>query len=383
MQRQDLRVTANAIGTITAANTAIVRAQVTGVLQRLNFTEGQQVKEGQLLAQIDPRAFETQVAQAEGALARDKAQLDNAKIDLKRYQDLLAKDAIPHQQLDTQVALVDQLTGTVLTDKGALDSARLQLSYTRVTAPISGRAGLKQADLGNIVQTSDVNGIVSIAQTRPVALMFSVPANLLPQIMGRLRTHEPLVVHALDKANAARLADGEVASIDNAIDPTTDTIKVKALFPNKTDALFPNQTVSVELELETQRDVLTVPQAAVLRGAQGFYVYLINADRTVSTSVVQTGAVDNGFIAVRGALKPGQLVVIDGVDRLREGARVEVITPGAAPGAAGASAPADDKAGDRRAFMQSLSPQDKEKFKAMTPEQRTAWRTQGHPPAAQ
>jgi len=329
VQRQDVRVSTSAIGTISAANIAVVRTQVSGVLQSINFREGQQVQAGQWLAQIDPRAFQAQVGQALGSLARDQAQLDNARADLARYQDLFAKDGISRQQLDTQRALVRQLEGTVQADRGAVDAAQLQVTYARIVAPISGRVGLKQADLGNVVQTSDTNGIVSIAQTQPAALTFSVPAALLPQITAKLASHEALRVVALDKASGKPIAQGKVSSIDNAIDSTTDTIKIKALFPNKDDSLFPNQTVSVSLQLDTQKDALTVPQAAVLRGAQGFYVYVVNADNTVAPVTVQPGPVDKGQMAVTGALEVGQKVVIDGVDRLRSGAKVEVIVPGA------------------------------------------------------
>ena len=326
-QKQDLRITATAIGSLAASNMAVVHVQVSGVLQRILFHEGQTVREGALLAEIDPRAFAAQVGQAEGTLARDQAQLDNARVDLQRYQDLLRKDAIPRQQLDTQQALVRQLEGSVATDRSALESARLQLSYTRVTAPLSGRVGLKQADLGNVVQPGDANGVVSIAQTRPMAMVFAVPASLLPQIVARLHAHQPLKVLALDKAGGNEVARGQVASIDNAIDASTDTIKVKALFPNRDDTLFPNQTVSVVLELDVQKDVLTVPQAAVLRGAQGFYVYVVGEDGAVSTRSVVPGAVDGAAMAVTGAVEVGDIVVVDGVDRLRNGAKVEIIKP--------------------------------------------------------
>jgi multidrug efflux system membrane fusion protein len=339
VRRQDIRVSVNAIGSITASNTAIVRSQVTGVLQSLNFKEGQQVQAGQWLAQIDPRAFQATLGQAEGALARDKAQLDNARIDLERYRGLLAKDAIPKQQLDTQEALVRQLEGTVKADQGTVDSARLQLSYTRVTAPIAGRAGLKQADLGNVVQPADTNGIVSITQTRPIAMVFAVPATHVPLITTRLRANEIIPVEAWDRGGKRPLAVGRVATVDNAIDPTTDTIKVKALFPNDDDALFPNQAVSVTLQLSTVTDALAVPQAAVLRGAQGFYVYVVNADHSVGTRVVKPGAAEAGWMAVDGALQVGEQVVVDGTDRLRDGARVEVIAADPQQ-RAGASAPA-------------------------------------------
>ena len=352
VRRQDVRVTLNAIGSMAASNTAVVRAQVSGVLQSLNFNEGQQVRAGQSLAQIDPRAFQAALSQAEGALARDGAQLDGARVDLARYRDLLSKDAIPRQQLDTQAALVGQLEGTVKQDQAAVDSARLQLSYTHVNAPISGRAGLKQADLGNVVQPTDANGIVVITQTRPIALIFSVPAANVATINADLLAHHAIPVEAWERSGTTRLALGRVATLDNAIDATTDTIKVKALFPNADDALFPNQAVSVRLQLDTLANVLALPQAAVQRGTQGFYVYVVKADNTVSTRVIKPGAVDGDWMAVEGPLQPGDKVVVDGVDRLRDGARVEVIASdpnqraGATAGAQrGASRPASAASG--------------------------------------
>lgn len=340
VRRQDIRVTVTAIGTLAASNTATVRPQVSGVLQSLGFKEGQQVKAGQVLAQIDPRAFQASLSQAEGTLARDSAQLENARIDLARYRDLFAKDAVAKQQLDTQEALVRQLEGTVRADQGTVATARLQLSYTRVSAPIAGRAGLKQADLGNVVAPNDANGIVTITQTRPIALIFAVPSAHLPQIAARLRANESLPVEAWDRSGTTRLAVGRLATSDNAIDASTDTIRLKALFANDDDALFPNQAVGVRLQLDTQAGALAVPQAAVLRGAQGFYVYVVNADNSVSTRVVKTGAVDGEWMAIEGPLQAGEKVVIDGVDRLRDGAKVEVIAADPKQ-RAGASAPAD------------------------------------------
>jgi len=420
VRRQDIRVTVNAIGSMAASNTATVRTQISGVLQRLDFKEGQQVKAGQLLARIDPRAFEATLSQVAGALARDKAQLDNARVDLARYRDLLAKDAIAKQQLDTQEALVRQLEGTVKADQGTVDSAKLQLSYTRVTAPISGRVGLKQADLGNVVQPSDANGIVSITQTRPIAMVFAVPATHVPLITSRLRAKAAIEVEAWDRSAKKQLAVGQVSTVDNAIDPTTDTIKVKAVFPNADDALFPNQAVSVVLQLDTLGDVLAVPQAAVLRGAQGFYVYVVNADSSVSTRVVKPGAVDGNWMAVDGALQPDERVVIDGTDRLREGAKVEVIAadpnqragaqasaggsgrrargvagsasaasaaiavaashtargsaPDAAPKGPSAATPeAGNGPAERPRWMDRVPPDVAAKLKAMSPEDRRAW----------
>ncbi|WP_377159727.1 MdtA/MuxA family multidrug efflux RND transporter periplasmic adaptor subunit [Roseateles sp. UC29_93] len=420
---QDIRHTAAAIGTISASNTAVVRAQVSGVLQQIHFTEGQQVKAGQTLAQIDPRAFQAALGQAEGQLARDKATLDNARIDLTRYQDLLAKDAIARQQVDTQQATVNQLVGTVKADQAAVDSARLQVTYSRVQAPISGRVGLKQADIGNVVQTGDTNGIVSITQTRPIALTFAVPSALLPQVSAGLKGKTAMTVEAWSRDGKTRLATGKLATADNAIDITTDTIKLKALFPNDDDALFPNQSVSVKLQLATEQNRLAVPAAAVLRGAQGFYVYVVGADNAVTTRVVQTGAVDGDWMAVDGKVEPGDRVVIDGVDRLREGAKVEVIAAdpkqraganaaprrgrgasapgGAASGAwgegrraSGASSPqgsgnpadaavraptaearndAAQSGGERPAWLDRLPPDVQEKVMKMSPAEREAW----------
>lgn len=354
VRRQDIRVLVNAIGSIAASNTATVHVQVTGVLQKINFIEGQQVKAGQPIAQIDARAFEAGLAQAEGALARDKAQLDNANIDLVRYRDLLAKDAVPKQQLDTQQALVRQLDGTVKLDQAAVASARLQVSNTRVGAPISGRTGLKLVDLGNIVQPSDPYGIVVVTQTHPIALVFAVPAANVPLIMQRLRTNETMQVQAWDRSGKHPLAVGTVAAVDDAIDPSTDTIKVKALFANLDDALFPNQAVSVTLQLDTLKDVLAVPQAAVLRGAQGFYVYVVNADDSVTTRAVIPGMVDRDWMNVEGSLQAGEKVVIDGADRLREGARVEVIQAASAQHS-GAALPAEGSGRGGRARTAGMS----------------------------
>lgn len=395
VQRRDLRVVVNAIGTITASNTAIVRTQVSGVLQSLDFKEGQQIKAGQQLAQIDPRAFQAALAQAEGALARDRAQRAGARVDLVRYQGLLAKDAIPKQQLDTQVALVAQLEGTVKLDQAAVDTARLQLSYTRVFAPITGRAGLKQADLGNVVQPADANGIVILTQTRPIALVFAAPTANLPTLVARLRAGAAVRVEAWDRGGQQRLAVGQVASLDNAIDPATDTIKVKALFPNADDALFPNQAVNVVLQLDTLKNALAVPRAAVLRGAQGFYVYVVNADGAVAMRVVQPGVVDGELMAVTGDVQPDDKVVIDGMDRLREGAKVEVVVADAsqrasartptgggedsgrragenAASASSEAAPAAD-GGEHPRWLDHAPPEMVEKLKQMSPEERQAW----------
>ncbi len=375
-RKQDVRVTVSAIGTIAAANTAVVRTKVDGELKALYFKEGQVVRAGALLAEIDSRSFVIALSQAQGTLARDQAQLQNAKVDLERFRDLVAKDAAPKQQLDTQDALVRQLQGTVLSDQAQVDNAKLQLSYTRVVAPISGLAGLKQADLGNVVRASDTNGIVSITQTQPVNVVFAVPDTQLPKITKQLKAGEILRVEAWDRDQKNKLADGKVASTDNSIDTTTGTIKLKALFANTDGGLFPNQFVNVRLQMDTLTDATAVPSAAVLRGTQGNYVYVVNEDKTVSIRRVRAGAVDGDWMSVQGEVKVGDVVVTDGTDRLREGASVEVVIPpapsaggkrggrnraggeGAAPGApaGGAAAPTPPAAGQPAATPPAANP---------------------------
>ena len=326
-------VSVNAIGSIAAANTAVVHSRVDGELTSINFTEGQPVHAGQLLAVIDPKPFQIAVNQAQGQLARDQALLRNAQLDLQRYRDLLAKDAAPKQQADTQESLVQQLQGTVLSDQATLANAQLQLSYTRVVAPISGLAGLKQADLGNLVHASDTNGLLTIAQTQPAALVFAVPDAQLPRIRSQLKAGVVLRVEAFARDQKTLLAEGQVASTDNTIDATTGTIRVKAMFPNADAALFPNQFVNVRLQLDTLAGATVVPSAAVQRGAPGLFVYAVGDDGTVSLRKITVRQTDGDWTAVEGELQPGERVVTDGADRLRDGAKVEVIEPAkAAPG---------------------------------------------------
>lgn len=352
VQQRDMAVVVDAIGSIAAANTAVVRAKVSGELKAIYFKEGQAVKAGQVLAQIDPRPFEIARDQAQATLARDQAQLENARADLARYKDLVAKEAAPRQQLDTQQALVRQLEATLLSDQAALANAKLQLSYTQVTAPIAGQAGLKQADLGNNVGPSDPNGLLTIAQTQPAGVVFAVPDARLARIREQLSDKQALPVQAWDRERRVKLGQGRVASTDNAIDASTGTIKVKALFDNKDGNLFPNQFVNVRLQLDTLKNALVVPAAAVQRGAPGTFVYVI-ADGAVALRKVQLLATDGDATAVQGALKPGEQVVTDGADRLRDGGKAEVIKPAgaSAPGARArsraASAPAPASAASR------------------------------------
>ena len=321
----DIRYTVQAAGTLVALNTAVVRAKVDGELKALRFTEGQLVQAGQVLAEIDARPFEAQLNQAQGQFARDAALMKNAELDLQRYQDLLSKDAIARQQVETQAALVRQLQGTVQADQAQIDLAKLQLSYTRVTAPISGRLGLKQVELGSLVRSSDPNGLVNITQTQPMAVVFSVPEMHVPLIMRKLKAGQALPVEAWDRDQKIRLAQGRVSTTDNAIDVATSTLRLKATLDNRDGSLFPNQFAHIRLQLDTLKNVLAVPAQAVQRGAAGTFVYVVQADNTVQVQTVQLEAVEGDWQAVKADLKAGQQVVTDGADRLRSGSVVEVV----------------------------------------------------------
>lgn len=366
VRRQDVRVQVNAIGTMSARATAVVRAKVSGELTSLRFKEGEEVKAGQLLAEIDPRSYQASLSQVQGNLARDQALLKNAQLDLKRYQDLLAKDSIASQQVDTQAAQVRQLEGTVAADQAQVDAARLQLSYTRITAPIAGRLGLRQADRGNVVGPSDANGIVTINLVRPIDAVFSVPEAHLAQINQRLGEGAELPVELWDREQKRRLGRGKVGALDNAIDATTGTIKVKATFSNEDGTLFPNQFVNVRLQINLLQDALTVPGTAI----QNNYVYLVQPDGTVTQRRIRVGVADGDRVAVEGDLKDGDQVVVDGIDRLREGAKVAVIDSGAA---ARADEAAQDSGARRAAMMRNLTPEERDKLAKMTQEERRAF----------
>ena len=335
-RKQDVRVVISAIGNISALNTATVRARVEGELKSIRFKEGQLVKAGALLAEIDPRSYEIALAQVQGQLAKDQSLLKNAQLDLARYKDLLAKDSIARQQVDTQEALVGQLTATTQAGQALVDNARLQLSYTKITAPITGRLGLKLADLGNIVRANDAAGIVTITQTQPISVVFAVPEANLAQITRKLKGTDPLTVEAWDREQRNVLATGKVSTTDNAIDAVTGTIKVKAEFTNADGSLFPNQFVNIKLQVNTLEDALAVPSTAVQRGAQGTFLYVVKADSSVSIRRIRTGTTEGDWVSIQGDLAAGDNVVTDGADRLRDGAKVEVIVPLPRPGGAGA-----------------------------------------------
>lgn len=332
--RGDVPLTLRGLGTVTAFQTVTVKTRIDGQLTNVDFKEGQFVHKGDLLAEIDPRTYQVQLLTAKATLTRDQAQLKDAIVNLDRNKELYAAQVIAKQQLDTQAALVAQYEAGIEADKAQIDAAQLQLTYCRILAPISGKIGLRQVDPGNMVHTSDTTGIAVITQLQPISVLFSIPEDFLPEVLKRLRSNAHLPVFAYDRNGNAKLATGTLLTVDNQIDPTTGTSKLKANFSNADNALFPNQFVNVELRLATTHDVVIIPAAAIQRGPIGTFVYVVKDDRAHIREVTLGTTIGND-IAIEKGLGVGEQVVVDGADRLTDGIKVDATmekTPGGRPG---------------------------------------------------
>ena len=322
--RSSIPVYLNGLGNVTAFYTVTVKSRVDGQIMKVDFNEGDLVKEGQVLIEVDPRPYQVQLELAQGTLARDRALLDNAKVDLERYKMLLATDAIPKQQLDTQTALVAQYEGTIKQDTANIDNAKLQLIYAQVTAPITGVVGLRLVDPGNIVHAADANGMVVLTQLQPISVLFTIPEDSLPQVVQKLRAGAHLPADAYNRDNSKRLASGTLVTLDNQIDSTTGTSKLKAVFPNTDNALFPQQFVNIRLLVDTLGNQMVVPNVAIQNGQQGTFVYTVDEDSKVHLKPVQVGISTEAISQILGGLTESDRVVVDGTDRLIEGATVRV-----------------------------------------------------------
>jgi len=336
VQKGDMPVTLTGLGTVTPLATVTVKTQINGYLTEVAFQEGRMVKKGDFLAQIDPRPYQVALEQAEGQLAKDQALLKNAQLDLQRYNTLVAQNSIATQTRDTQVSLVAQDQAAIKTDQAQVDAQKLNLVYAHIVSPVTGRVGLRQVDAGNYVQTSDPNGIVVVTQLQPISVIFTLPEDNLPAVMKQVHAGASLPVTAYDRTGTAVLGKGRLETVDNQIDTTTGTVKLRATFDNEQEILFPNQFVNVQLLVNTMKGVGIVPTAAIQHGAPGAFVYVVKPDQTAAVKQVKLGPSDGQHIAVLDGLQPGEQVVVDGSDRLREGAKVTL----AAAGNPGDAAPA-------------------------------------------
>jgi membrane fusion protein, multidrug efflux system len=327
-ETRSIAVALKALGTVTPVNTVVVRSRLDGELVRVLFTEGQRVKAGQVLAEIDPRPYQVALAQAEGQRVENQARLTNARADLEKYRSLFERQLIPKQQLTAQESLVNQVEGSVQSNDAQVNNAKLQLAFTKVVAPISGRLGLRQVDVGNLVRSGDTNGIVVITQMQPMSVLFTVPEIDLPAVLDAMRANNSPAVEAWDRAETTLLATGTLQTMDNQIDTTTGTIKLRAIFENTDEKLFPNQFVNISLKLSTQRAATVVPSAAIQRASFGTFVYVIKPDGKATIRKVTLGVSEGERVAVTEGIAPGERIVLEGVDALQEGVAVEIVGSG-------------------------------------------------------
>lgn len=328
IQKGDIGVYINGLGAVTPIYTVTIKSRVDGQLMNVHYKEGDIVHQGQLLLEIDPRPYQVQLEQAQGQLAKDQASLDNARLDLARYQTLLTQNAVPEQQYATQKATVEQFEGAVKTDQGQIDSAKLNIEYCHITAPISGRIGLRLIDPGNIVHASDSNGLLVITQIQPISVIFTIVEDQLPIVLEKLRAGQRLKVEAYSRDMTTKLAEGTLATVDNQIDPTTGSIRLRATFDNRDNALFPNQFVNARLLVEEKRGVTLAPTAAIQRNSDMTYVYVVKPDSTVTVRKVAVGTTEGDQCEITSGLSPGDVVVMTGVDKLQEGSKVIVSLEG-------------------------------------------------------
>lgn len=322
-ETRDMPVYLQGLGSVEAFNTVVVKSRIDGQLVEIHFKEGQEVKKGDLLAVVDPRPYQVALSQAQATLYKDQSALNDAKLNFERFQDLYKQGIIPQQQFDTQKSLMGQLEGAVRADQAQIDNVKLNLTYTRITAPVSGRVGLRQVDIGNMVHASDQNGLLVLTQLHPIAVVFTLPEDNLPSVAQHLR-RSPLQTDAYSRDDQTKLATGKLLTIDNQIDPTTGTGKLKAIFDNTESVLWPNQFVNVHLLLEVRKNTLVVPAAAIQRGPQGTYVFTVKPDKSVEMRKVAVGLSEGNLTALASGLQPGEVVVTDGQDKLQPGSKVEI-----------------------------------------------------------
>jgi multidrug efflux system membrane fusion protein len=370
-------ITLDALGTVTPLATVTVRPQVSGNIIKFDFQEGQFVKAGDVLAEIDPRPFKAALDQAKGTLDKDRAALANAIVDERRYRALVATKSVSDQVYATQVALVGQDRGVVKSDEGNVEAAALNLTYCRITSPVDGRVGIRQVDIGNLVQAGQTNGIVVVTQIQPMSVVFSLPEDDIDQVTARMNAGATLTADAYDRAQTQKLASGTLSAVDSQIDTTTGTVKLRAMFDNADNALFPQQFVNIRLLVDTLQNQTLVPAAAIQRGSQGAYVYVVLPDKTVAMRTVTLGPTDGTNVAIAGGLKAGDTVVVDGADRLRDGSEVTIPNSNARITAPSAASAGDQPTDARRArfqrLLQSLPPDQRAALQKMTPAERRAW----------